>query len=56
VTRRRWRTRRVKRKAGRLAEARTGKNGCHLLVGLLRQSVFGRLAGYEDGTDFLREM
>jgi hypothetical protein len=30
------------------AEARTGKNGRHQLVGLLRQSVFGRLAGYED--------
>ena len=23
-----------------LADARTGKNGCHALVGLLRQSVF----------------
>jgi len=34
----------------RLAEARTGKNRQHLLVGLLRQSVFGRLAGYEDVT------
>src|SRR4029077_17051508 len=32
----------------RLAEARTGKNRRHLLVGLLRQSVFGRLAGYEE--------
>jgi hypothetical protein len=31
-----------------LADARTGKNGRHALVGLLRQSVFGRLAGYED--------
>ena len=31
-----------------LADARTGKNG---LVGLLRQSVFGRLAGYEDVND-----
>jgi hypothetical protein len=31
-----------------LADARTGKNGRHRLVGLLRQSVFGRLAGYED--------
>src|SRR5216683_493394 len=30
----------------RLAEARTGKNRQHLLVGLLRQSVFGRIAGY----------
>ena len=27
-----------------LAEARTGKNGRHALVGLLRQAVFGRLA------------
>src|SRR5215207_3912847 len=35
----------------RLAEARTGKNRRHLLVGLLRQSVFGRLAGYEDVSD-----
>src|SRR5229473_3110050 len=35
----------------RLAEARTGKNRRHLLVGLLRQSVFGRLAGYEDMND-----
>src|SRR5712691_6744485 len=33
----------------RLAEARTGKNRRHLLVGLLRQSIFGRFAGYEDG-------
>ena len=35
----------------RLADARTGKNGRHALVGLLRQSVFGRLAGYEDVND-----
>src|SRR5258707_323468 len=35
----------------RLAEARTGRNRRHLLVGLLRQSVFGRLAGYEDVDD-----
>jgi hypothetical protein len=34
----------------RLADAR-GKNRQHLLVGLLRQSVFGRLAGYEDVND-----
>ena len=34
-----------------LADARTGKNGRHVLVGLLRQSVFGRLAGYEDVND-----
>jgi hypothetical protein len=31
-----------------LADARTGKNGRHRLAGLLRESVFGRLAGYED--------
>ena len=37
--------------AERLADARTGKNGRHRLVGLLRQSVFGRLAGYEDVND-----
>jgi hypothetical protein len=35
----------------RLAEARTGRNRRHLLVGLLRQSVLGRLAGYEDVND-----
>jgi hypothetical protein len=34
-----------------LADARTGKNGRHALVGLLRQSVFGRLAAYEDVND-----
>jgi hypothetical protein len=34
-----------------VADARTGKNGRHALVGLLRQSVFGRLAGYEDVND-----
>ena len=37
-----------------LADARTGRNGRHALVGLLRQSVFGRLAGYEDVNDALR--
>ena len=31
-----------------LADARTVKNGRHQLIGLARQSVFGRLAGYED--------
>jgi len=35
----------------RLAEARTGRNRRHLLVELLRRSVFGRLAGYEDVND-----
>ena len=37
--------------ADALADLRTGKNGRHLLVGLLRQSVFGRLAGYDDVND-----
>jgi len=37
--------------ADTLADARTGRNGRHALVGLLRQSVFGRLAGYEDVND-----
>jgi hypothetical protein len=32
--------------ADTLADARTAKNARHLLVGLLHQSVFGRLAGY----------
>jgi hypothetical protein len=34
-----------------LADARTGKNGRHALVGTLRQSVCGRLAGHEDVND-----
>jgi hypothetical protein len=34
-----------------LSEVRRGKNTRHLLTGLLRQSVFGRLAGYEDVND-----
>ena len=34
-----------------IADGRTGKNGRHGLVGLLRQSVYGRLAGYEDVND-----
>jgi hypothetical protein len=37
--------------ANTLADTRTGKNGRHRLAGLLRQSVFGRLAGYEDVND-----
>jgi len=37
--------------ADTLADARTGKNSRHRLTGLLRQSVFGRLAGYEDVND-----
>src|ERR1700758_5415234 len=31
-----------------LSDARIGKNGRHALIGMLRQSVFGSLAGYED--------
>ena len=34
-----------------LSDARRGKNTRHVLSGLLRQSVFGRLAGYEDVND-----
>jgi hypothetical protein len=37
--------------AERPADARTGNNGRHGLAGLLPQSVFGRLAGYEDVND-----
>jgi hypothetical protein len=40
--------------AATLADARTGKNGRHQSAGLLRQSVFGRLAGYEDVNDASR--
>lgn len=36
-----------------LADARTGKNGRHALIGMLRQSVFGS-AGYEDVNDAVR--
>ncbi len=34
-----------------ICDHRTGKNGWHALIGLLRQSVYGRLAGYEDVND-----
>jgi hypothetical protein len=37
--------------ASTLAEGRRGKNICHRLLGLLRQAVYGRLAGYEDVND-----
>ena len=37
-----------------LSDARTGMNGRHALVGMLRQSIFGRLAGYEDVNDAQR--
>ena len=36
---------------GVLRDTRTGHNRLHSLIGLLRQSVFGRLAGYEDVND-----
>jgi hypothetical protein len=35
----------------KLADVRTGRNGRHALVGMLRQTVFGRQAGYEDVND-----
>ena len=34
-----------------LADPRTGRNGRHSLIAQLRQSVLGRLAGYEDVND-----
>ena len=34
-----------------LVDPRTGKNGQHAMVGSFRQSVFGRLGGYEDVSD-----
>src|ERR1051325_690768 len=37
--------------AAKLADVRTRQNGRDRLMGLLRQSVFGRLAGYEDMND-----
>jgi hypothetical protein len=32
-------------------DIRTGKNGWHGMAGQFRQSVFGRLGGYEDAND-----
>jgi hypothetical protein len=47
-----WMTPRPSRHgADALADARTGKNDRHRLAGLLRQSVLGRLASYEDVND-----
>ena len=37
--------------AGSLRDSRRGKNGVHSFGGLLRQSTFGRLAGYPDVND-----
>src|SRR5215213_9522809 len=37
--------------ASTLVEGRRGKNIRHRLLGLLRQAVYGRLAGYEDVND-----
>jgi hypothetical protein len=37
--------------ASTLAEGRRGRNIRHRLLGLLRQAVYGRLAGYEDVND-----
>ncbi len=37
--------------AGLIADPRTGRNGRHRLAALLRQSIFSRLAGYEDVND-----
>ena len=37
--------------AGVIGDPRTGRNGRHRLAGLLRQSIFSRLAGYEDVND-----
>jgi hypothetical protein len=34
-----------------LADSRPGKNGWHGIVGLLRPSIYGRLAGYEEVND-----
>src|SRR5262249_57207071 len=37
--------------ADTLRDPRPGRNGRHSLIAQLRQSVFGRLAGYEDVND-----
>jgi len=37
--------------ADKLVDARKGKNTQHSMLGLLRQAVYGRVAGYEDTND-----
>ena len=37
--------------AGLIGDPRTGRNGRHRLAGFLRQSIFSRLAGYEEVND-----
>ena len=37
--------------AQRLTDTRTGKNTQHSMLALLRQGIYGRLAGYEDTND-----
>jgi hypothetical protein len=37
--------------AGQLVDSRTGRNGRHGFAKLLRQSIYSRLAGYEDVND-----
>ena len=37
--------------AGLFADRRTGRNGRHRFISFLRQSIFSRLAGYEDVND-----
>ncbi len=34
-----------------LRDTRTGKNSCHGILAMFRQSLFGRVAGYEDVND-----
>ena len=41
--------------ADSITDLRTGKNGRHRLAGFLCQSVFSRLAGYEDVNDAHRD-
>jgi hypothetical protein len=37
--------------ASAMCDPRTGQNGRHPVAGFLRQSIFSRLAGYEDVND-----